>query len=160
MAQNISDLKQLSQFLDSNYRLPGGIKIGWDGILGFIPGIGDFISNIFSAYIMARAAMVGAPPAVIVRMGINVLIDNVIDLVPIVGNIFDIFWKSNLKNVALVENYVTHPSQTHKSSKIFVFLALLIMVGLMIGSTIAVIYVSLKVFEYLMTMANSNPGWS
>ncbi|MBY0314020.1 MAG: DUF4112 domain-containing protein [Bdellovibrionales bacterium] len=155
MAQGITDLKKLSEFLDTKYRLPGGFRIGWDGIIGFIPGLGDLVSNILSSYIMARAAMVGAPPAVILRMGINVLIDNVVDIVPIFGNFFDIFWKSNTRNVALVEKYMNNPRGVNRSSKWMVFATLVFILGLLAASVGVVVLITLKVLEYVM----QSQGW-
>lgn len=155
MAQGITDLKKLSEFLDTKYRLPGGIRIGWDGIIGFIPGLGDLVSNILSSYIMARAAMAGAPPAVILRMGLNVFIDNLIDVIPILGNFFDIFWKSNVRNVNLIEKYLANPQQVHRSSKWVIFATLVLILILLAASVGVIVLITLKVLEYVM----QSQGW-
>ena len=148
MTQN-ADLKNLAQFLDAKFRLPGGLKIGWDGILGFVPGIGDLITNMLSMYIIARAAALGCSPAIIVRMGGNVLLDNLFDLFPVVGNFFDILWKSNLKNIALIENHQANPEQTTFASKIMVGLTVLIVFAILIGSVFAVGYAAFWLFELI-----------
>lgn len=137
MGQN-ADLQNLARLLDAKFRLPGGFRIGWDAILGFIPGIGDFVTNVLSLYIIARAATLGCSPAVILRMGGNVLLDNLFDLVPVLGNFFDIFWKSNLKNIDLIEKYQSSPDQTTLRSKILVISAVLLVFAAAIGSVILI----------------------
>ncbi|RYE92224.1 MAG: DUF4112 domain-containing protein [Oxalobacteraceae bacterium] len=63
--------------LDSKYRLPGGFRVGWDGILGFIPGLGDVATSGISLYILFQAAILGAPPAVLGRMLREVIVADV-----------------------------------------------------------------------------------
>ncbi|MBX2993789.1 MAG: DUF4112 domain-containing protein [Bdellovibrionaceae bacterium] len=150
--KDIQDLKKLAEWLDSKYRLPGGFRIGWDGILGFIPGVGDFVTSLVSLYIMARAAAIGVSPAVIIRMGLNVLLDNLFDLVPFLGNFFDIFWKANTKNMALVDRYVSDPRHTTRSSKIAVFLTLLVVAAVLVASAALIIWVVAALWNYLVQM--------
>jgi hypothetical protein len=113
-------ISELAEFLDSQYRLPGGIRIGWDGILGFIPGLGDLVSNFISLYIVAQAAWMGCPPSVIARMFGNLIVDNFLDAIPILGNFADFFWKANNRNVAIVESYLANPRRTTVRSRIVV----------------------------------------
>lgn len=151
-SQDLQDLKKLAEWLDSKYRLPGGFRIGWDGILGFVPGVGDFVTSLVSLYIMARAAAIGVSPTVIVRMGLNVLLDNLFDLVPFIGNFFDIFWKANTKNMALVERYVSDPRRTTRSSKVAVFFTLLIVAAVLVASAALIIWVVALLWNYLVQM--------
>lgn len=115
-ASELAELRHLSNLLDSKYRLPGGFRVGWDGLLGLIPGIGDIATSMISFYIIVRAAALGCPPVVLARMGLNVLIDNVFDAIPIVGQIFDFFWKANNKNMALLEAHLRTPAHARRSS--------------------------------------------
>lgn len=112
-----AQLRWLADMLDTRFRLPGGFRIGWDGILGLIPGAGDLLTSGLSFYIILQAALLGAPPAVLARMGLNVLIDNLFDFLPVVGNLFDFVWKSNAKNMALLDRYLADPSRVAKRSK-------------------------------------------
>ncbi|MCC2680235.1 MAG: hypothetical protein K0R29_2811, partial [Pseudobdellovibrio sp.] len=114
------DVRILADWLDSKFRLPLGIRIGFDSILGFIPGVGDLVTNVTSIYIIARAAMLGCPPTVLMQMAFNVFIDNLIDTIPLLGNFIDVFWRSNTKNVALLDRYLQQPDRVRKSSLIFV----------------------------------------
>lgn len=138
----MQDIRRISEYLDSKYKLPFGWRIGWDGILGFIPGFGDAVTNVLSFYIVIRAAMLGCPPAVIIRMGINILIDNVLDVIPFLGNIFDFVWKANNKNILLLENYQTHPRQVTVASRVVVVITLLVLLGMMIGLFILAFWVA------------------
>lgn len=150
------DLKGLARFLDSKFQLPGGLRIGWDGILGFIPGLGDVVTNTLSMYIIARAAALGCPPSVIIRMGGNVLLDNLFDLVPVLGNFFDIFWKSNLRNIELVEKFQASPERTTIASRILVVAAVIFVFAVLIGSVILIGFTAFWVFEQLRTMVLEN----
>lgn len=112
-----NDLKYIATALDSSITLPNGWKIGWDGILGFIPGLGNIITDSLSFYILFRSAILGCPPSVLLNMGLNIFIDNLVDKVPVLGFIFDFIWKSNTKNVSLLENYLNNPTAVKKQSR-------------------------------------------
>lgn len=99
----LSRLRNLSQLLDSSIRLPGGYRIGLDGLIGLIPGIGDAIGACAGAYIVIRAAQLGASSVTLVRMIGNVIIETLLGAIPIIGDLFDFVWKANNRNVALLE---------------------------------------------------------
>lgn len=104
-------LEQLADLMDNQFTLPGtDIRIGLDPILGLIPGIGDTISLAVSGYIIHKAHEAKVHPVLLSRMGWNVFIDWLIGLVPLVGDIFDIGFKANRKNIALLrEHFRTRP---------------------------------------------------
>lgn len=137
-----NEVRKISEYLDSKYRLPFGWKVGWDGILGIIPGVGDLLTNAFSFYIIYKAAIIGCPPSIILRMGLNVVIDNVLDAVPLLGNIFDFVWKANNKNVALMDRYLDRPRQTTRSSRAVVALTLLLVAAVFIGCIVLTFYLA------------------
>ena len=148
-------LRWLAEMLDTKFRLPGGFRVGWDGILGLIPGAGDLTSGAISLYILVQAAILGAPPAILARMGLNILIDNVVDFVPVVGNLFDFVWKSNTKNIALLDHYLDNPARTVRRSKwaiAFTVAAIVLFMGAIV--TLAVV-ASVAAFRWLMQGA----GW-
>jgi hypothetical protein len=96
-------LQKLAYWLDDRFSLPGTkMRVGLDGLLGLIPGIGDAAGAAISAYIIAEAYRLGVPPSQLVRMGINLGIDALVGSIPVLGDIFDVGWKANRKNVALV----------------------------------------------------------
>lgn len=103
----IADLERLAEWMDAKFRIPGtGIRMGLDGLLGFIPGIGDTAGFAVSAYMLGKARAMGVPPSLMVRMVWNIFIDWLIGLVPLLGDIFDVGFKANLRNVALLKEHV------------------------------------------------------
>ena len=97
-------LEYLADWLDSRFRLPGtNIRFGLDPILGLIPGIGDGTLALPAVYLIFCAARLGAPRRVLARMGLNVLIDILFGAIPLIGDLFDIGFKANRRNVALLK---------------------------------------------------------
>jgi hypothetical protein len=115
-AASLQRLEKLAKLLDSALPIPATrFRIGLDGLLGFIPGIGDAAGAAMSAYMIFEAARLGLPVATLLRMAGNVAIETVIGAVPIVGDLFDIGWKANLKNFALVRGHVANASLPGRS---------------------------------------------
>lgn len=101
--KDLERLERLARRMDSAYRLPGTrIRFGWDSILGLVPGVGDTLALLPAAYIFREAHRMGVPKSVLAQMGVNSGIDWVIGSVPLIGDIFDVGWKSKLRNVALL----------------------------------------------------------
>lgn len=108
----------LARLLDTAIRIPGtNIRLGLDAVLGLIPGAGDAVGALLSSYIILAAARQGAPRAVLLRMIGNVAIDSLLGAVPVLGDIFDVAFKSNARNAALLERLATQPDAVAKSSR-------------------------------------------
>jgi len=126
--------RRLAQLLDAAVRIPGtDIRIGLDAILGLIPGIGDLTGTALSGSIVLTAARLGASKAVLARMIFNLGIDTLIGAVPLAGDLFDLGWRANLRNVALLDAHLAQPVRTQAASRgviIAIVLALLIIAGL------------------------------
>ncbi|SDG00355.1 DUF4112 domain-containing protein [Sulfitobacter delicatus] len=104
---DLARLRRLAQNMDSAFKLPVvGVRMGWDSILGLVPVVGDTLALLPSAYIMKESHRMGAPNSVLARMAVNAGIDYVIGSVPLVGDLFDIGWKSKLRNVDLLEKHL------------------------------------------------------
>src|SRR6476646_11550694 len=100
-------VRVLAKLLDNSIGIPGtGWKIGFDPIVGLIPGIGDLIGAVLSGYIILEAARAEVPSFTLARMLLNVGIDTLFGAVPALGDVFDAAWKSNTKNVALLERHL------------------------------------------------------
>lgn len=136
--QKVAHLRGLARFLDDSIPVPGTTyRIGVEPIVGLVPGVGDFFGMTLSAYIILRAADLGVSKATIVRMIINLAIDGLFGSLPIVGDLFDIVWKANLRNIAIVEAEILKDAPL-KSSKVFVA-----------GAGVALIAVLILIFTLL-----------
>jgi hypothetical protein len=112
-------------------RVPGiGTRFGLDAVLGLVPGLGDVAGAALSGYVVLLAARMGAPASVVGRMIGNVALDTLVGTVPLLGDLFDIGYKSNTRNVALLDGYLERPHETHRSSRMVMGLALLALVAL------------------------------
>ena len=97
------NLDLLSRLLDTWFQVPGtNIRFGLDGIVGFVPGIGDFLGGAASSIIVLAAFFRGVPLITIARMILNLGIEVVVGTVPVLGNLFDIGWRANRRNYALL----------------------------------------------------------
>lgn len=127
-------LARLAWLLDNSIAIPGlRFRIGFDALLGLIPGLGDLLGVLLSSYIVREAARIGAPRSVLVRMAFNVAVEGVVGLVPILGDLFDAVWKANQRNLALLDAHLEHPQRAAKSNRLFVaalIAVLLVFIGL------------------------------
>lgn len=105
-------LHRLAHVLDSSVPLPGGYRIGVDGLIGLIPGLGDAAGALLSSYILLEGHRLGASTPVLMRMAFNILVETVVGLVPVAGDLFDFAWKANRRNVALLEEHLRESSGT------------------------------------------------
>jgi hypothetical protein len=104
--ETLDALRRWAVLLDSAFRVPGtGIRFGLDAIVGLIPGIGDISTPAFATLILLQAVRMRLPVVVQARMVLNAAIDMLIGLVPILGDLVDIGWKANLRNLALLERH-------------------------------------------------------
>lgn len=100
-------LVRIARLMDSSIRLPIiGKRIGWDAVIGLIPGIGDVAGALISGYIVLAAMKLGAPAGVITRMAGNVGVEMLVGAVPLLGDLFDMAFRANERNVALLEEHL------------------------------------------------------
>ena len=112
-------MRRVSRALDSSVPLPGGLRIGLDGIIGLVPVVGDAFGAGVSSWIIWQAWRMGVPWPVLLRMMGNVALDSLIGLIPIIGDLFDFIWKANSRNVALVERYLAEPKQVRRRATLW-----------------------------------------
>ena len=130
--------RTLARLLDSAARVPGtGIRFGADAIIGLVPGLGDIGGAALAGYLVILAQRLGVPRAVVLRMLANVAVDTLAGSVPVIGDLFDVAFKSNLRNVALLERALERPATTPRTSRLVVVgtivgLALLVAGGLVV----------------------------
>jgi hypothetical protein len=96
-------IAHVARLLDGAFEIPGtGVRFGLDPILGLAPGVGDVLSAAASVYIIYEARRLGASRRVLWLMGLNVLIDVLIGLVPVAGDAADVAYKANQRNLKLL----------------------------------------------------------
>ena len=104
LEEKLMRLRQLSENLDESFTIPGtNIKFGIDALIGLVPGGGDLIGGLFSLYILRTAIKMKLPKSAILSIMFNIIIDTTIGIIPIAGDIFDVFWKSNKRNMRIIE---------------------------------------------------------
>lgn len=150
--RSLDQLKKVSKLLDSQFEGPLGIKFGLDGILGFVPVVGDLVTTCVSLYIIVRSAKLGCSPTTLLRMAGNVALENLADSVPIVGNFFDIFWKANNKNVALLEAHIENPHHVTMKSRILIGLIITLIIGLFLGGAFLAYFMVKTIFDMFLVM--------
>jgi hypothetical protein len=104
--------------MDSAVGIPGTrLRFGLDALLGLVPGVGDVVGAAAAGYVVLAAARLGAPASVLVRMLLNVGIDTVVGSVPLLGDLFDLGFRSNSRNVALLERHLADPRGARAASR-------------------------------------------
>ena len=103
----------LVRVLDDGLRVPGTkFGVGLDALLGFVsPGAGDVLTAAGALGLFYAAYQQGVPPVVIARMALNVALDVVLGAVPVLGDLFDVVWKANRKNLVLIEEHRGQPER-------------------------------------------------
>lgn len=101
-------LDSLARVMDSAFALPLiGTRVGADALLNLLPGAGVIVAKGLSAYLVWEAYRLGVPRAVIARMVGNVVVDLGISVVPVAGWVGDVFFRANLRNVALLRGHLS-----------------------------------------------------
>jgi len=117
----LETLRKLRWFLDEAFRVPGtSIRVGWDPIIGLVPGVGDLVTALLSCVIVFHAHQRRLPRIVQLRMLMNVAIDLLIGAIPGVGDAADVFWKSNTMNMALLDRHAAEVRPATAADWLFV----------------------------------------
>ena len=100
-------LRRIARLMDTAFRIPGTrIRFGADPLLGLGPGGGDIVSLGIGLYAFAEAVRLGVPKSVMARMLANIAIDTGVGAIPLAGDIFDLFFKSNTRNLKLLLDHL------------------------------------------------------
>lgn len=104
--RGLTAVRKLKYILDEAFRIPGtNVRIGWDPIIGLVPWAGDALTALLSCAIVLQAHRMGVPRVVQLRMLMNIALDVLLGALPIVGDVADVFWKSNSWNFSLLERH-------------------------------------------------------
>ena len=121
----------VSRVLDDLVTIPGTRRrIGVEPVLGMVPGAGDVISAAVGVWLIVEATRFRLPGVVVARMVLNTLVDLIVGLVPILGDLFDFAFKSNTRNVALFRRHAADPTASTREHKLVLVGAVVVLVGI------------------------------
>ena len=126
-------LRRWAVLLDSAFRVPGTrIRFGLDAIIGLIPGIGDISTPVFAAMLLLQAVRMRLPLVVQARMVLNAAVDMLLGTIPVLGDLADVGWKANLRNLALLERHARPGVPPARSDYVFVVICIVLLAMLAI----------------------------
>jgi len=135
--------KWLALIMDDFVRVPGTkFRFGLDPLIGLIPGIGDTSSALVSAFAMIQAVRLGVPKILLARMAVNILLNEIIGVVPIAGDAFSFWFKSNARNYQIIKDHTITPGVSRRSDWIFVVMVL--------GILLAVVCLGIAISLFLL----------
>ena len=137
----------LAKVLDTTVKIPGTpFYLGLDPLLGLIPGIGDMLANLIGTSILILAARLQVPQVVITRMSLNLLINGAIGAIPILGDLFSIWFRSHARNAELLRRAATQPSRETQQARFYVAGIIGGTVGLLLLAIAAVLWIVVKLW--------------
>ena len=154
--QKLHQLKAIATLMDSQFKGPFGIRFGADAIVGLVPFLGDLVATVFSVYLLTQSAALGCSSATVLRMALNIAVDNLISAVPLFGNIFDLMWKSNNKNIALLEEHLKRPKAVTLKSRLVIGGVILVLLSLLTFTGVVTVFAVRNIFEWLRDVG-TNP---
>lgn len=117
---SLARLRRYAYWLDSGIRIPGlGWRIGFDSILGLVPGLGDSAGAVLGGWVFVEALRMGVPAPTLARMLLNLALDSTVGAVPILGDLFDFVWKANVRNIELLERHLHDPVRARTLDRVF-----------------------------------------
>ena len=113
VAASVARVEALARLMDSQFKFPGtDVKFGLDAVIGIVPVAGDLISQIISSYIIWEARRLGVSRLTMARMIGNSVVDTLIGSIPVAGDAFDVIFRANLKNLALLKAHLAKHGHT------------------------------------------------
>lgn len=147
----LNRIRFLSQLLDNAIRIPGtSFRIGIDPFLGVIPGAGDVASVLISVYIVLESLRFRLPKDILIRMVSNLVTDTAIGSVPVAGDMFDVVWKANARNLQLLEAHLRNPNPSRAADRLFV-IGVVILLGILVAVVVAIALAGLRLLWWLIT---------
>lgn len=138
-ASALQRIRTLTHILDNAIPIPGTThRIGLDPIIGLVPGGGDTVGTLLSAYIVLEALRFNLPKETLVRMVSNLALDGVLGTMPLLGDLFDLGWKANSQNLALLEEHAAHPDDSRAADRGFVIFIAVVVVAMALLITLLI----------------------
>jgi hypothetical protein len=144
-------VRRLAWVLDDAFAIPGmrGRRAGVDGLIAFIPVVGDAAGIIVSMVIVLAGVGAGVSVPTVVRMALNVGVEALIGLVPVIGGLFDLVFKANNRNVALIEADLADRSATRRSSLRVLVVGAVVVVGTVLF-LVAIVVAAIAVLIWML----------
>ena len=151
-AAMVATAELLAKILDTTVKIPGTpFYVGLDPLPGLIPGIGDMLANLIGTVILILAARLQVPQIVIARMSLNLLINGTVGAIPIVGDLFSIWFRSHARNAELLRRAATQPYRETQQARLYVAGIIGGTVVLLALAIAAVLWVVVKLWAAITT---------
>ena len=139
----------VSRLLDTIFVVPGTrIRFGFEPIIGLIPILGDQATSLMSAALLYRSVQHRLPKIALVRMALNILINGVIGMVPLIGDLFVLWYKPNIRNCRILQRYAGHADAVTKNDWLFVSILIGTTFFLLVCFTVLLTYAALSQFRW------------
>ena len=146
------ELEVLSQLMDNQFRIPVlGWRFGLNAIIDLIPQVGDVATTIVALYVLVSAVRYRVPKVTLLRMGVNIAIYFVVGLIPMAGDLFDAWWKPNIRNISLLRQRATVSAAEAKRGRTSDWLFVAFIVGGLLALLFGSIALTLFFFWYVAT---------
>ena len=137
----------LAKVLDTTVKIPGTpFYVGLDPLLGLIPGLGDILANFIGTTILVLAARLQVPQLVIARMSLNLLMNGTIGAIPIVGDLFSLWFRSHARNAELLRRAATQPYRETQQARLYVASIIAGTVVLLVLLIVLVLWIVMKLW--------------
>jgi hypothetical protein len=147
----VATAELLAKILDTTVKIPGTpFYVGLDPLLGLIPGVGDMLANLIGTVILILAARLQVPQIVIARMSLNLLINGTIGTIPILGDLFSIWFRSHARNAELLRRAATQPHQETQQARIYVACIIVGTVVLLLLAIAAICWIVMKLWAAIV----------
>ena len=139
--QRLVALRRLSELLDSAFVVPGtNYRIGLDPLIGLLPMIGDMASPLFTMALLWQSYDLGIPKVVQLRMIFNAGVDALVGSIPVIGDLFDFGWKSNQRNMVLLDRHAYEERHATVSDWAFVTVMIVLLVAVAVLPFVAAVW--------------------
>lgn len=105
--RRLNRVRRVAGLMDDKFAIPGTrIRFGLDSLVGLVPGVGDAATSVAGLWLVVEAARLKTPRGILLRMCLNLFVDSTLGAVPLAGDVFDLYWKSNRRNAVLLEKFL------------------------------------------------------
>lgn len=147
LPRDLLALRKFAFLMDQAFPIPGtNVRVGFDAVLGLIPGIGDVAGAVLSTWIIAGALRHRVPARIIVRMVLNVVVDLIFGAVPVAGDVFDFLFEENMKNMRLLEAHRDRRRPPRSTAQIAFILGFIVFILVAIAVAMAAALVALVIW--------------